>query len=402
MIRFLLVALFLISTARLSFGQKSTTTSEDSLSREGQGVTASTTIGGYGNALYRRDVRQETAHVDLERVVIFVGHRFTPEIAFFSELEMEDAKVGGGHDGGEIALEQAYVKFSIDPDHYITAGLFLPRLGILNENHLPTSFNGNERSQVETYVIPATWRELGVGFYRTLSASSFTYSAAIVNGLNSAGFQHGSGIREGRFEGRNASANNLAVTGSLQLNPGSLMIQLSGYYGGTVGLSPTRADNLGLSSGIFGTPVLIGEADLQYSGGGFTARLLGAVVSIPEAFSINRVYSNNTPQTEYGAYAELAYNLLEGPGGSGPKQLIVFCRYERLNLNASIPTNGIDDGTLDQHHIIAGVSYLPIGNVVIKADARFEHTGDANPLVSGNPDHKADNTFITLGIGFAY
>ncbi|HYQ87888.1 MAG TPA: hypothetical protein VES59_11655, partial [Bacteroidota bacterium] len=221
MIRFLLVALFLISTARLSFGQKSTTTSEDSLSREGQGVTASTTIGGYGNALYRRDVRQETAHVDLERVVIFVGHRFTPEIAFFSELEMEDAKVGGGHDGGEIALEQAYVKFSIDPDHYITAGLFLPRLGILNENHLPTSFNVNERSQVETYVIPATWRELGVGFYGTLSASSLTYSAAIVNGLNSAGFQHGSGIREGRFEGRNASANNLAVTGSLQLNPGS-------------------------------------------------------------------------------------------------------------------------------------------------------------------------------------
>lgn len=401
-IRFSLFTLFFISFTGASLGQKPTRTSEDSLSRPGQGDVSSTTIGGYGNALYQRDFNRRTSTANLERVVLFVGHRFNGDISFISELEMEDAKVSGGEDGGEIAFEQAYLKFSIDPNQYFTAGLFLPRVGILNENHLPTTFNGNARTRVETYILPSTWRELGIGFYGSANSLPLRYSVAIVNGLNSAGFQHGSGIREGRFEGRNASANNLAITGSLQLNQNDFTTQISGYYGGTVGLNAEQADNLGLVSGIFGTPVLIGEADVQYASHGLSARLLGAAVSIPDAFTINRAYSNNTPEIEYGAYAEVAYNILEGREGSGSKQLNLFVRYERLNMNASIPSNGVDDGTLDQHHLVAGLSYLPMNNVVIKADVRFVHARNANPLLTANADYDVNNTFVSVGIGFAF
>jgi hypothetical protein len=388
-----------------SQAQDKVKTAEDSLNSPSS-LENTTSIGGYGNAVYQNDFNNRTSTVDLERVVVFIGHNFG-SISFFSELEMEDAKVSGGEDGGEIAFEQAYLKFNIDQGHYITAGLFLPRIGILNENHLPDSFNGNERTQVETYIIPSTWRELGVGFYGDVSAFPASYSIAVVNGLNSEAFQHGNGIREGRFEGRQATANNLAVTGSLQFYLNNLKIQLSGYYGGSVGLSSRQADSLKLTSGMFGTPVIIGEGDVQYKAGGLSFRALGTIVSIPNASDINRAYANNTPKTEYGAYAEIGYDLLYNISPLSEKQLIAFVRFEKLDMNAEVPSNGIIDGTLNQQHITAGFNYLPIKNIVIKADLRFMHTGNQNSALNINPNpaalpYKNNNTFLNLGIGFSF
>jgi hypothetical protein len=377
---------------------------EDSLSAVSP-LTNSTVIGGYGSAFYQHDVNAQTSMADLARMVLFVGHSYG-SISFFSELEVEDAKVSGGEEGGEVAFEQAYLKFNLDPQHYITAGLFLPRIGILNENHLPNDFNGNERTQVETFIIPSTWRELGIGFYGSLSSLPLNYSAAIVNGLNSASFEHGSGIREGRFEGRNASANNLAVTGSVQTYIGDIKIEASGYYGGTVGLSPRQAGSLQLNGGMFGTPVALGEADIQYAAHGISLRFLGVFISIPDAFAINRAYANNTPASEYGAYAEIGYDLLHTFGSANEKQLIVFIRYETLDMNATIPSNGTLDGTLNQQQIIIGLNYLSINNVVIKADARFVQTGNQNPALiytssSGEP-FASHNCFLNLGLGFSF
>jgi len=72
--------------------------------------------------------------------------------------------------GGEISLEQCFLKFNLNRDNYLVAGLFTPRIGIMNENHLPTTFNGNDRPFVETLIIPSTWREVGVGLYGDIRA----------------------------------------------------------------------------------------------------------------------------------------------------------------------------------------------------------------------------------------
>jgi len=55
--------------------------------------------------------------------------------------------------------------FDLNKNNYIIAGLYIPRIGIINENHLPTTYNGNQRHFVEKYIIPSTWREIGVGLY---------------------------------------------------------------------------------------------------------------------------------------------------------------------------------------------------------------------------------------------
>jgi len=402
---FTLSIVFLLIAGAL-FGQKTaTTTSEDSLNNNLS--KSSTTIGGYGNAFYQRNSNLQTSKLDLERFVLFTGHKFNDKISIFSELEVEDAKVSGGEEGGEVAIEQAYLKFNLSANQYIVAGLFLPRIGILNENHLPNTFNGNERNYVETVVLPSTWRELGIGLYGNLSNLPLNYSVGLVNGLSSAGFQHGSGIREGRFEGRNATGNNLAITAALQFYQGNFIAQVSGYYGGTVGVSKSKADSLGLNSGVFGTPVAIGEGDIQYSNNGFSVRALATIVSIPDASGINSAYANNTPQTQYGAYAEIGYDLLHHKATRHEDQFIIFVRDEKFNLNATIPSNGIADGTLNQNHIVTGFTYLPIKNVAIKADIRFIHTGKQNPDLiinpsPGTPAYQSNNNLVDLGMAFSF
>jgi hypothetical protein len=400
------LSIFFLFIAVTLFAQKAPpVTAEDSLNNNLSKST--TTIGGYGNAFYQRNANLGTSKINLERFVIFTGHKFNDKISMFSELEVEDAKVTGGEPGGEVSVEQAYLKFNLSANQYIVAGLFVPRIGILNENHLPNTFNGNERNYVETFIIPVTWRELGVGLYGNFNNLPLNYSVSLVNGLNSAAFEHGTGLEGGKFEGRNATGNNLAITAALQFYQGNFKAQISGYYGGTVGVSTRKADSLGLNSGIFGTPVALGEADIQYTGGGFAIRALGTFVSIPDAANINRAYANNTPQTEYGAYAEIGYDLFHTMKKPHQQQLIVFVRDEKLNMNASIPSNGITDQTLNQNYVVAGFTYLPIRNVAIKADVRLVHTGEQNPELIINPNpaalpYQVNNNLVNVGLAFSF
>ena len=379
-------------------------TNEDSLNA---GLaTKKTIISGYGSAFFQRNFDAGQSTVTLERAVLFLGHQFNSRISFFSELEIENAKIAAGESGtGEIAMEQAFLKFNLNSHQYIIAGLFTPRIGLLNENHLPVNFNGVERPQVEQLIIPATWRELGVGFYGTSNRLPLNYSIALINGLNSANFEHGSGIREGRAEGSSALTNNIAITVALQYFFRDFKFQISEYYGGTVGLSHHGADSLGLNSGAFGTPLNLLEGDVQFYRNGISVKALGALINYPDADKINAAYANNIASTMIGAYAELAYNWLYPSHKKA--QFVTFARYEYLNMNQKIPKNGIYDGTERQGHFIAGISYLPIPNVTIKADVRFLHTGSQNPELVINPPPNAlpyqqNNQFLNIGIGYSF
>ncbi len=378
-------------------------TNEDSLNA---GFDKSkTVISGYGTVFYQHNAALQSASINLERAVLFVGHQFNSKISFFSELEVEDAKVD--NKGGEFAMEQAYLKFNLSSTKYITAGLFLPRIGLLNENHLPVNFNGVERPMVEQLIIPSTWRELGIGFYGRSKKLPLNYSVAIFNGLNAMAFEHNTGIRDGRYEGRNATANNLAITAAIQYYYKDFTFQLSAYAGGSNGLNKRSSDSLQLSSGIFGMPVILTEADFKWAKNGWSAKALGSYISFNKASQLNKAFASNISSSMYGAYAELGYNLFEGNVKKGTQQLVFFTRFETLDLNASTPSNGIYDRKLNQQHLIIGFSYLPIQNVVIKLDTHLVHTGKENNELIINPSpvslpYKQNNNLINLGIGYSF
>lgn len=383
-------------------------TREDSLNAGLVRSNQSTVISAYGQAKVEFDLRLKTGVANLTRNVLFVGHKFSNKIYFFSEMELENAKVSGGQASGEISMEQLFLKFNLNRDLYLTAGLFIPRIGIINENHLPTTFNGNDRTFVETYLIPSTWREIGVGLYGNVRRiPGLNYSFAVLNGLKSSGFQNGSGIREGRAEGSNGTASNLAVTGALLYYYRDFRLQTSVYYGGSAGLPKHRADSLKLASGPFGTPVALVEANLQYHKNGISLKALAATVQIPNAFEINRAYANNTATSMVGGYVEFGYNILMVLNRKTNQDLTLFAREEIMDLNRGLPVNGINNGLLKKNYTVVGLTYHPAIGVVVKADYVLRETGDRNPdlIVTPFPQSQpyyTSNGFINIGIGYSF
>jgi hypothetical protein len=385
-------------------------TREDSLNAGLTPKTNPTVISGYGQAQVTYDLRVKTGTANLTRNVIFIGHRFSDKISLFSELELENAKVAAGAPSGEISLEQLFLKFNINSTNYIVAGLFIPRIGIINENHLPTTFNTNERPYVEQLVIPSTWRELGIGVYGQIPMlPGLNYSFSLLNGLNSAGFTQGTGLKDGRFEGSMATASNLAITGSLLYYFNYFRIQASSYYGGSVGLNQREADSLQLNYGAFGTPVMLNEFNIQYNASsGIQAKALISHVNIVDAAAINRAYANNTPEQMFGYYAELGFNIFKPFANLNQKSMVLFVRYEQMDLNAVIASNGINDDLQKKQFIIAGIHYQPIKGISVKLDYTQRITGSYNPqLYITNPYSTVlpfykTNQFVSLGIGYSF
>lgn len=388
-------------------------TGEDSLYAGLVSKEQSTIISGYGEAKYSLDTRRKNAEASLNRVVLFVGHKFNNKISLFTELELEDALVVGqagdeaGIGKGGISMEQAFIKFNLNPTTYLVAGLFIPRLGIINENHLPTTFNGVDRPFLEELVIPSTWREVGAGIYGTIKQlPGLNYSFALTNGLNSSRFSNGSGIREGRQLGSAATGLGLGASGSLLYYIDNFRLQLSGYIGGSTAVEKRVADSLHLNSGPFGNPVMLGEANAQYNNNGWNFRAIGTIIRIPDASNINQAYANNTPKEIYGGYAEAAFNLLYAKHKDA-KTFAVFGRYEYMNLSAKLPGNGIKNDANAQHYIIGGITYKPIRGIAIKADYVRKITGEPNPALIITPfpqviPYYTSNGFINLGIAYNF
>lgn len=385
-------------------------TQEDSLSAGLIYKQQATVISGYGEAKYSIDTKRKSAEASLKRVVLFLGHKFSNKISLFTELEVEDALVanGGNSSGlGEISMEQAFLKFNLNPNTYLVAGLFVPRVGFINENHLPTTFNGVDRPFLEEQIIPSTWREVGVGLYGQFTQiPGLNYSVSVTNGLNSQGFNSVNGIGGGRQLGQAANGLNLGVHASLLYYINNFRIQASGYIGGSTAKEQRVADSLQLNGGPFGNPVTLGELNAQYSSAGITVRAIGTIINIKNADAINRAFASNSPQTMYGGYAEVGYDILY-PRKKGETALIIFGRYEYLNLNAKIPSNGIENKANEKHYIVGGLTYKPIRGIAIKADYVRRITGDFNqalivtPFPQQVPYFKNDG-FINLGIAYNF
>jgi hypothetical protein len=392
-----------------SFGQ--ILTREDSLQANLVKSNSTTVLSGYGQAKVEYDLRFQTGVVDLTRNVLFIGHKFNNRISVFTEMEIESAKIVGGKASGEMSMEQVFLKFNAKKNsNYLVAGLIIPRIGLINENHLPTTFNTNDRPFVEQYVIPSTWRELGIGYYGQINRiPGLNYSLTLTNGLNSSAFTSGAVLREGRFEGSNATASNLAVSGALLHYYKRFRFQTSMYYGGSNGVSQREADSLRLDYGAFGTPVMLNEANVQYNGKeGFQFKALASYVSIKNAQGINNAFAQNIPSSLYGFYAEIGYDLMKILKKETERSCVVYARFEQMDLNNTLSANGIADASQKKQFTIIGVHFQPIKGVSVKLDyinlltgQRNESLYNPNPAIPGLPYYTTTQT-INLGIGYSF
>jgi hypothetical protein len=346
-----------------------------------------TTVGGYGEIHYTNASGPNTPGVaTLRRFVVYLAHTFTDQLAFRSELEVEDARVEPGGTAGELEIEQAFLDYRLGDRLTVRTGLVLVPVGIINETHEPPTFNGVARPGFDHDVIPTTWREIGVGAVGNLGGGGFAYRIYLLNGLRAEGFSAEEGIREGRGEGQNASFANPSLTGRLEWARPGLKIGGSFWYGGSANQAPT------LGTGPFAAPVTLLSADARYEAGAFTARAVAANISVSHAEDINAAYGAGVGSRIAGGYLEVAYDLLHHLAPASPQKLFAFARHERYDTQASVPAGTTRDPALARRITTFGLTYKPTSNTAFKGDYTLlrNHAG------------AGETNVVSLGIGYQF
>lgn len=347
-----------------------------------------TTIGGYGEVHYVNASGPETpGQATVRRFVVYLAHAFDDRIAMRSELEVEDAKLESGSPAGEVALEQLYLDYRTSSAFTLRGGLVLPPVGILNETHEPTTFNGVARPDFDHDVIPTTWREIGVGALGSFPGNfGLSYRVYLMNGLTAAGFSAAEGIREGRQEGQEATFANPSLTGRLEwVRPG---VRLGGsfWYGGSAAQDPA------LAGGVFANPVALLSADARVVLGAASLRGVFATVRVGGADRINAAYGNGVGSRITGGYGEAAWNLLSLVAPRSAARLNAFARHERYDTHAAVPAGTVRDPALARRLTTFGLVYQPIYNVALKADYQLRR----------NRAHAGEDEVARLGVGYQF
>jgi len=326
-------------------------------------------FGGYGEVEYtnyddktdRGAPSGKSDSFDLHRVVFYFGYQFDQTWSFDSEIEYEH--------GNEISVEFAQLDGRFTEAFNLRGGHLLLPMGFLNQTHEPTTFWSAQRALVETYIIPSTWHENGVGTYGR--SGDFSWQAYVVNGFDASGFDLGtSGLRGGRQGGSKADAEDLAVTARLDYRgvPG-LLVGASIYQG---------SSGQGVGASNFG--VSVSEAHAQYDRGPLRVRGLYAMASVNDA----ALLPTPSPSDDLeGWYVEGGWDFFQERQDG--QSLTPFVRYENFDLAASTPASTAVDV------IAVGLAYRPNPNVTFKLDLQDQ---------SNSADTTVDAIRFTIGWAF--
>lgn len=346
-------------------------------------------LGGYGEANYQKIVSDQGKakdNADFERLVLYVGYKFTDWILFNSEIEFEHGSTA--QDGGSVSVEFAALDFFIDPRVNVRTGMVLMPMGLINQIHEPPFFFGNNRPVVDRKIIPTTWREIGVGLFGAITPN-WTYTGYVINGLDAEGF-NSDGIRNGRQSGGQALAENFGYVVRSDYTPESLpgvTIGASAYLGN----SGQDLEYDGQKPNVF---TQLYEGHIQWKYRGLEFRTVGAWGHINDAGILSAAKGETVGSQNYGVYTEVGYDVLPLMFRDTPQYLAPFFRYERYNTIAKAPEGWTDNPinpTKDQQIFQVGLQYKPIPQVVIKADYRNFSAAEGSV-----PDD------FNLGFGFIY
>ncbi|MEX0274034.1 MAG: hypothetical protein AB3N16_06625 [Flavobacteriaceae bacterium] len=322
------------------------------------------TVGAYGEMLYNQP-EADNGELDIQRLVLLFGYRFDDRTQFVTEIEFEHVE--------EVFVEQAFVNYAVGDNVSLRGGLMLVPMGIVNEFHEPTTFNGVERPAMDNAIVPTTWRELGIGATGRFNDISLGYQAYIFNGFKSTasdgedgvtGFLKGSnGLRGGRQKAIKSTVDSPTFSTKLDYYgiPG-LRLGLATYFGKTQAaddVEDLEGANVGIS--MFGL-------DARYAYKKWTARGQFIHASLSDTEQYNALTGRDLGSALQGWYLEGGYNLL--PRGKRQK-LFAFTRYEKYNTHADTAGSLEQNEAYDRTDITTGLTYHIAPGVVVKGDYQF-------------------------------
>ncbi|MFS4456220.1 porin [Maribacter sp. 2304DJ31-5] len=322
------------------------------------------TVGAYAETLYNQP-EGDNGELDIQRMVLLFGYRFNEKTQFVTEVELEHVN--------EVFVEQAFVNYAIGNNVSLRGGLMLVPMGIVNEFHEPTTFNGTERPAIDNVIVPTTWREIGIGVTGRFNDLSLGYQAYVFNGFKStqadgeggiSGFLKGSnGLRGGRQKAIQSTVDSPTLSTKLDYYgiPG-LRLGLSTYFGKTQAeddIETIDGANIGIA--------MLG-LDARYAYQRFTARGQFIRASLSDTEEYNTLTGRDLGSALQGWYLEGAYNLL--PYGK-PQKLFAFARYEKYDTHANTAGALTQNEAYDRTDITTGLTYHIAPGVVLKGDYQF-------------------------------
>ena len=331
------------------------------------------TLGTYAQIDYNQQVDGGTRYngkLDIHRLVMFLGYKFNDRTHFVTEVEYEHVS--------EVYVEQAFLNYRIKPALNLRAGLLLIPMGIINEYHEPTTFNGVERPNLDGQIIPTTWREMGIGFSGNFPNLSLKYQAYIVNGFN--GYSEDAGKLRGKDafrKGRQKAAESFMSSPNLSTKVdyygvAGLKLGLAGYFGNSqselfngIGKNDPVANVQADSSVV--KLAMVG-VDARYQNKGFQARAQVIKANISNTEAYNTFTGMDLGSELSGYYIEAGYDVLRFINFTTDKKFVAFARYEKYNTHSEVAGELVKNDAYDRTDITAGLGFWLSNGAVLKAD----------------------------------
>ena len=330
-------------------------------------------FGAYGEVHFNQPTpfNENLSSLDVHRLVWLMGYKFNERTTFAGEIEFEHVK--------ELYVEQAFLNYKINNFINLKTGLILSPIGIINSYHEPVTFNGVERPNVDKYIIPTTWREIGFGFHGRLLNLNLNYQLYIINGFNGfdgeGRFNGISGLRGGRQKGAESFMSSPNFTGRIDyFGVPNLKIGFSGFFGNS---QSTEFNN---DSTIVGIVML--SSDLRYMKRNFQFRGQYVITSLSNTDQYNFYTDSDLGSMMNGYYFELGYDLLSIIKMQSEQKFISFCRYESYNTHLETVNFIEPNDSYNRKEITLGFSWHVANGAVFKADYQFMN--DASEVKRNN------------------
>lgn len=362
--------LFLVFTFNLIFSQPSTVTDSLIIQNGNQrilehlsGIPSGITLGGYAEMTYNQELFS-VGKLDVKRLVMLFGYKFDDRTQFVTEIEFEHVS--------QVFVEQAFLNYTLADGINLRGGLMLVPMGIINEYHEPTTFNGVERPGIDYSLIPTTWRELGIGISGRLDLLSLRYQAYLFNGFLSYTDERGgilsgkNALRSGRQKGIQSVMNSPTFSAKVDYYgvPG-LRLGFA-YYGGPT-QSVTSKDFI--EGSVVGINMFGLDARLRLNK--FSSRAQGLVASLSNTFNYNTINNQDLGSRLSGYYLEMAYNVLPT---ESKQRLDTFVRYEDFNTHSKVVAPRLENPLYHRKEWTFGFSYHLSQGTVVKTDYQRKTT----------------------------
>jgi len=340
-------------------------------------------FGGYGQVDFYKpfdDGRRMNSTLDVTRLILSMGYNFSSKTSFFSEIEFEHVR--------ELFIEQAFVNHSFVDAFNFRAGLMLVPMGIINEYHEPTTFNGVNRPSVDNLIVPTTWREIGIGLTGRFLEQGLKYQVYLFNGFS--GHDGTKGLITGeRFlrdaRQRGARAIMSAPDLSFKLDffgISGLKLGLSGYFGQTESAllrNVEKTNDLAVAkadSSVVG--LTMAGLDARYNIGGLSLRGELILASLSNTGAYNGLTGNNAGSQVYGFYGEIAYNLIRNSdSGYG---LTPFFRYENYNTHYKVVQSVTKLDKYEINEFVFGIGCRLAEGAALKTDIQIAKPSDGSSV----------------------